>query len=306
MAKMKTETAIQHRKAAALADLDRDLTPDEREFVLDHWMEEGTARLDGAFFTPGGLATDLILEAFGAGRIIDLCAGIGRLAWTAHQYLSAHGAAREIVCVEKNPEYVRIGRKILPEARWICGDVFDVPTMDLGGRFDVAVANPPFGRVSRQGRTAPRYSGPQFEYHVIDVAAEVARRGLFIIPQESAPFRYSGCVRRTEEPTPQYERFQRQTGLTLEQGCSVDTSQYVDEWRDAAPRTEIVTADFEEVQTRAVKVATAPAAPEPRNWLAMPATEFAVKPKAAQAALFGMGDDKATGTIGLFDGKALF
>lgn len=155
MAKMKTETAIQHRKAAALADLDRDLTPDEREFVLDHWMEEGTARLDGAFFTPGGLATDLILEAFGAGRIIDLCAGIGRLAWTAHQYLSAHGAAREIVCVEKNPEYVRIGRKILPEARWICGDVFDVPTMDLGGRFDVAVANPPFGRVSREGRTAP-------------------------------------------------------------------------------------------------------------------------------------------------------
>ncbi|MFC8224098.1 methyltransferase [Streptomyces sp. NPDC057362] len=305
MAKMTTETAIQHRKAAALAGLDRDLTPDEREFVLDHWMEEGTARLDGAFFTPGGLAADLTLNAFGAGRIIDLCAGIGRLAWTAHQYLGAHGAAREIVCVEKNPEYVRIGRKVLPEATWICGDVFDVPTMDLGGQFDVALANPPFGRVSRQGRTAPRYSGPQFEYHVIDIAAEVARQGVFIIPQESAPFRNSGCA-FTEQRTAQYERFERQTGLTLEQGCSVDTSQYVDEWRDAAPRTEIVTADFEEARTRAAKAATTPPAPEPRNWLAMPATEFAVKPKAAQAALFGMGDDKATGTIGLFDGEALF
>jgi hypothetical protein len=298
MAKMKFEAATEHRKATELANLDRDLTPSEREFVLDHWMEEGTARLDGAFFTPGGLAVDLAIDVFGA-RVIDLCAGIGRLAWTAHQYLVSRGEAREIVCVEKNPEYVRIGRKVLPEATWICADVFDVPHMDLGGPFDMAIANPPFGsRVSRGGRKAPRYGGGLFEYHVIDVAAEVARHGAFIIPQESAPFRYSGRIRFEEERTTQYDRFESQTGITLEQGCSTDTTQYSDEWRDAAPRVEIVTADFAARQATAVK--SGAAAPS-KDWRGMAATDFATRPKAAQVAMFDVGDDKGTGTIGLFD-----
>ncbi|MEU5091140.1 methyltransferase [Streptomyces sp. NPDC021356] len=298
MAKMTTEQATQHRKAQDLIELDRELTPEEREFVLDNLMEEGTARLDGAFFTPGGLAVDMVIEAFGKDRVIDLCAGIGRLAWTAWHYLGSHGAAREIVCIEKNPEYVRVGRKILPEATWICADVFDVPTMDLGGPFDVAISNPPYGAVARGGRTAPRYTGSRFEYHVIDIAAEVARHGVFLIPQESAPFRHSGCRTREEARGVQYERFERQTGITLEQGCSGDTSQYIDEWRDAAPRTEIVVADLTE---RKAAATAAPKAAPAKDWRTMSAVEFTTRPKVTQAAMFDAGDHPTTGTIGLFD-----
>jgi hypothetical protein len=299
MAKMTTEQAAQHRKAQDLIALDRDLTPTEQEFVLDHLMEEGTARLDGAFFTPGGLAVDMVIEAFGSDRVIDLCAGIGRLAWTASKYLGSHRAAREIVCIEKNPEYVRVGRKVLPEATWICADVFDVPTMDLGGAFDVALANPPYGAVARGGRTAPRYTGSRFEYHVIDIAAEVARHGVFLIPQEMAPFRHSGHRNFEEVRGTQYEQFERQTGITLVEGCSGDTSRYIDEWRDAAPRTEIVLADFTDRKT--TTVTRAAQAPQGKDWLAMSAPDFTTRPKAAQVAMFSMGDDKATGTMGLFD-----
>ncbi|MFJ8388665.1 methyltransferase [Streptomyces sp. NPDC094438] len=298
MAKMTTEQATQHRKAKGLVDLDRELTPEEREFVLDNLMEEGTARLDGAFFTPGGLAVDMAIEAFGKGRVIDLCAGIGRLAWTAMHYLRSHGAAREIVCVEKNPEYVRVGRKVLPEATWICADVFDVPTMDLGAPFDVALANPPYGAVARGGRTAPRYTGSKFEYHVIDIAAEVARHGVFLIPQESAPFRASGHDGFEETRGDQYERFERQTGITLGAGCSCNTDGYRDEWRDAAPRTEIVIADLTE--RKAAATTAAKAAPA-KDWRDMSAVEFTTRPKAAQVALFDTGDHPTTGTIGLFD-----
>ncbi|RPK32669.1 hypothetical protein EES39_38370 [Streptomyces sp. ADI92-24] len=298
MAKMTNEQATQHRKAQDLIELDRDLTPTEREFVLDNLMEEGTARLDGAFFTPGGLAVDMVIEAFGKDRVIDLCAGIGRLAWTAMHYLRPHGAAREIVCIEKNPEYVRVGRKVVPEATWICADVFDVPNMDLGGMFDVALANPPYGKVARGGRKAPRYTGSRFEYHVIDIAAEVARHGVFLIPQEMAPFRASGVQYFEQVRGDQYEQFERQTGITLEEGCSCNTSQYIDEWRDAAPRTEIVVADL--TARKAIATTTAKAVPA-KDWRAMSAVEFTTRPKAAQVAMFDVGDHPSTGTIGLFD-----
>ncbi len=45
---------------------------------------------------------------------------------------------------------MEIGRKLLPEARWINADVFDWRELDLG-RYDCAIGNPPFGRVKRQG-----------------------------------------------------------------------------------------------------------------------------------------------------------
>jgi 2-polyprenyl-3-methyl-5-hydroxy-6-metoxy-1,4-benzoquinol methylase len=43
-----------------------------------------------------------------------------------------------MVCIEKNPDYVAVGRKVVPEATWICADVFDLPA-DLG-RYDRVVA----------------------------------------------------------------------------------------------------------------------------------------------------------------------
>ncbi|MCX4515903.1 methyltransferase [Streptomyces sp. NBC_01619] len=269
--KLTKDQAQKHSRACELVALKRDLTEDEREFVLDHWQESATARnaLDGAFFTPAGLAVDLSIHAYGD-RIIDLCAGIGRLAWScrARARRMNNEADRELVCVERNPAYVAVGRKVLPEARWVCADVFHLPS-DLGF-FDTAISNPPFGRTARTGN-GPGYTGPRFEYHVVAVAATLARNGAFILPQQSAPFRYSNRVQFSEERDAECLRFERQTGVQLKANCGIDTSPYTGEWNGVAPLTEVVTADFAEIAPRRSASTSAPL-PAPRPKPASPAS----------------------------------
>lgn len=100
-----------HDQVMALVALDRPLTEDEKWFVLENF-HEGAMHINskaGAFFTPSGLARDFSLHVTGP-RIIDLCAGIGSLAFACRD------RASELVCVEINPDYARIGKKVVPEA----------------------------------------------------------------------------------------------------------------------------------------------------------------------------------------------
>lgn len=245
MAKLSKDQAKQHAAAVDLLSKDK-LTDDEREFVLRNWREDAhhINGIAGAFFTPLDLALDFTIEVHGR-RIIDLCAGIGCLSLACHWRNGWGDPPREIVCIEKNPDYVAVGRKLLPEAQWICADIFELPFLaaDLG-RFDIAISNPPFGAVKRAGRNAPRYRGKEFEYHVIDLAAGVADAGTFIIPQESAPFRYSGHPSFERNEGPKYRAFQEATGITLQPNCGMDCDHYRGEWRGTSPRVEIVLADF--------------------------------------------------------------
>ncbi|MEV7177862.1 methyltransferase [Kitasatospora sp. NPDC093679] len=257
MPKLTKDQAKLHRKAAALVDQERPLTEEEKEFVLDHWQESasaGSGALDGAYFTPAELARDLAIEVSGD-RIVDLCAGIGRLAFSCRDLLRGWNGQgpRELVCVERNPEYVRVGRKVLPEAIWIVGDVLDLPG-DIG-QFDTAIGNPPFGSIKRS-RNAPGYQGRRFEYHVIAAASRIAQWGVFIVPQLSAPFRYSGRPHFTEERDSECLRFEQATGIRMGPNCGIDTAIYQDEWRWASPATEIVVCDFTELSA-------APSQPSP-------------------------------------------
>ncbi len=248
MAKLTKKAAAQHQQAAELAALDRGLDEDEKAFVLDHWQASSSpsATLDGAFFTPRGLARDLSIEVNGHGaRVLDLGAGIGHLAASCRNMFGRfwnNEPARELVCIDRNPDYVAVGRKVLPEATWICADLFDLPDL---GEFDVVLSNPPYGTTQRSG-TGPRYQGRQFEYHVIDIAGRLGRYGVFLIPQQSAPFTYSGQRCFTESAGAEYERFTTATGIHLEAGCGVDTSIYREQWQGVQPHTEVVTADFTE------------------------------------------------------------
>ncbi|MFE4512683.1 methyltransferase [Kitasatospora sp. NPDC056783] len=239
MAKLTRQQATLHLAACELLALDRELTPDERLFVLDYWQESstGTNTLDGAFFTPWGLAVDVAVEVTGH-RIIDLCAGIGALASACLTY---GPRGREVVCVERNPRYVEIGRKVVPDATWIQADVFHLP--DGLGRFDTAVSNPPYGATTRSGN-GPGYRGRRFEYHVIAVASRFAAHGVFLIPQESTPLRPSETGGFTTVEDDEFRRFTTGTGIRLETNCGLDTSSYLYEWRGVAPRTEIVLATF--------------------------------------------------------------
>lgn len=56
--KLSKEQTKQHNRACELVDMERDLTEEEREFVLDHFHESANMgrTLDGAFFTRAELA----------------------------------------------------------------------------------------------------------------------------------------------------------------------------------------------------------------------------------------------------------
>lgn len=238
MAKLTKDEIKKHQAACELLKQDQ-LTIDERFFVIENW-HEGAEHLNsasGAFFTPLSLAQNFAIETF-AGRTVDLCAGIGILSFAAWIANSCKG---EFVCVEINPSYVAVGKKILPEATWICADALSPEILELG-RFTQAISNPPFGRLNGSAK-APRYSGSDFELKVIDVAGLVADEGAFIVPQMSAPFRFSG--NRGYEPveSEKLARFYDDTGIVLQPNCGIDTS-VLDGFRGTNIRTEIVLTDF--------------------------------------------------------------
>ncbi|WP_163511178.1 hypothetical protein [Fodinicola acaciae] len=165
-----------------------------------------------------------------------------------------------MVCVENNPQYVAVGRRVMPEARWIQADVLDLPDMaEVLGEFDCAISNPPFGPVPRKRNSPGGYTGHRFEYHLIAVAATLARRGVFIIPQSAAPFHYSG-KRRLEDGQgdAEYHRFTTATGIDLHPNCGIDTTYYGADWRGIRPRVEVVTVDFSERTTDAATKITSP------------------------------------------------
>jgi hypothetical protein len=250
MAKLTKQQARDHAKACELLELDT-LNDDQKEFVLNNWHEganhiNGTA---GAFFTPLALAFDMEFD-FRGSRIIDLCAGIGALAYCAvararHGY---DGKAPDVTCIEINPDYVKIGQKIVPEATWICGDVTDPILMASLGHFDCAFGNPPFGKIKSEGQ-GPRYTNRNnFEYMVIDIASDIADAGTFIIPQQRAPFKFSGQPHHDTPENPGFDNFHHFTGIPMDCGIGVDTAYHADDWKDVKPVCEIVCCDFEEAR----------------------------------------------------------
>ena len=257
MAKLTKAQAKAHQQACNLLEKDV-LTEDDKFFVLENWQESATHinSSAGAFFTPFDLARDFAIETF-PGRVIDLCAGIGMLSFAVRCKHQWDKAPLDITCIEINPDYVAVGRKILPEAKWIEASVFDVLGMDLG-HFDIAISNPPFGRVARpEGKRAPRYSGAEFEFHVIDIAAHLANYGAFILPQMSSGFSYSGSQQYQRHTTGKAVEFQNATGIYLGPNCGIDTAFYQGSWRGVSPICEIVCCDFEEKEVEAVPVSEA-------------------------------------------------
>lgn len=227
-----------HNEAEEILQQER-LSTEDKEFVLEHWDPSAlhVNSAASAFFTPIDLAVSFACMLGHPGSIIDLCAGIGALSYGC---TPVYGEPPRMVCIEKNPDYVRVGRKIVPHAEWIEADVFDVLDMGLG-RFDAAISNPPFGKVAKGVKEAPGING-DFEFHVIGLAMALSDFGQFILPQMSAGFTYSG--------RPYYERakegkafaFQEKHGFHFE-CCSIDTDFARPLWKGTSPATEVVSVE---------------------------------------------------------------
>ncbi|HEY0882393.1 MAG TPA: methyltransferase [Archangium sp.] len=216
MSKLSKREAKLHNEAMALVRSGRALTEDEQALVLDQF-QEGAAHMNGlvgAFFTPRGLARDFAIEVVHSGgsrrrKVLDLCAGIGGLSWACE-----YGDEMDFVCVERNPDYVEVGRVVMPRATWVTASIFDVDAYKHLGPFDVVISNPPFGRIPAQGFEG-KYTGASFELRTIELASRLGRRGVFIVSLEE---------------TDDLRRFREQTG---------------DEWHGTSPAVEIVCVDFE-------------------------------------------------------------
>jgi predicted RNA methylase len=240
MARLSKAQIKAHEAAVALLAKER-LTDDEREFVLDNWQESANHvnSAAGAFFTPSGLASDLAIYSYGT-KVIDLCAGIGCLGlWTWWR-----GDQRpQVTCVEVNPAYVEIGRKLFPEAEWICASVEEFANRQRG-TWDVAISNPPFGKTAKI--KGPRYSGED-DLAVVDIASDIADYGVFILPVMSVPFEFSGLRGYRERPSAKHDRFLAATHIQLR--CeSIDCAYHADGWRGVKPKVELVSADFIEAR----------------------------------------------------------
>lgn len=256
--KLPKRKARLYKEAVALVRAGRRLTLDERGFVLDHFHEgaEHMHGLAGAFFTPAGLARDFSIEVPECRRILDLCAGIGALAFACER------RAPEIVCVEINPAYVEAGRAIMPDATWVRASAFELHAYAHLGPFDCVIANPPFGMIPAVGFEGA-YTGGLFEYRVIETASRLAPYGVFIVPQMSAPFRYSGVPSFVAREDERALHFREQTGIVMEPNCGIDTSVYRDEWKGTSPICEIVCCDFGQHVRAATPAPSEPAATEP-------------------------------------------
>lgn len=239
MSRLSKAQIAAHRDAEDLLKLDV-LDDDQREFVLNNWQESArhVNSAAGAFFTPTDLAPSVVCYANGADTIIDLCAGIGCLGLWAW-WMSRRKA--RVTCIEINPDYVAVGRKIFPEAEWICASV-----TEARGSFDCAISNPPFGKTAKI--KAPRYAGVD-DLAVVDIASDLARWGVFILPGGSLPFEYSGRPSYRERSSPAYDKFSAATHIEL--SCeSTDTEFARSLWRGVAPRVEVASCDFEEARAR--------------------------------------------------------
>jgi predicted RNA methylase len=238
--KLSKQQQKQHNKACELLEQET-LSYDDKLFILEHWHEgvAGDVSFNGAFFTPIDLASDFSIEIPRSYqkkqmKLLDLCAGIGALAFFAYHYADDENKP-SIICVERNHAYVEVGRKLLPEATWICGDALEYCQENNGKIFfDYAFSNPPFGN---------KKTG---EYKLIEAALNLTDCAAFILPVNSAPFQYSGvqCFKRNEHKD--YKNFADATGIHLDAGCGIDTSIHRKDWKCTNIVTEVVTAERQE------------------------------------------------------------
>lgn len=227
------------------------LSEEDKEFILNHYLPEPGASRSGAFFTSLELAWDFAFEAAPGRRensvVIDLCAGIGVLSYT----MAIRVPEAMIICVEANPAYVAIGRKIVPEAIWIHGDVMDPGTHRKiraalnGRRADVAYANPPFGSGVRSIDTSglPQGAPKLPEFAVMQTAALFAASGVFLVPPSSAGFEYSGVPCYRELPKSNGAAFAAATRCEMSVGMGIDTTCYQG-FATTNVRVEAVTIEY--------------------------------------------------------------
>jgi phospholipid N-methyltransferase len=249
MGRITKEQVKRHDETLALLSLTRDLTSDEREFVYRNYnpMAEHNVTKNAIFFTPYDLAGDFTMWAAPKGRIIDLGAGIGILAHRVLEHDRFGGGAeiREMVALEINPEFVEVGRKLLPDVKWCCRDMFARESLVDLGFFDAAISNPPFGHIpSSNGHNWLRRAPAHFM--ALEVALRIAYNGgIFIFPDVDVGY---DLKRREYKQSLNLKRFRAAFPGANLMPKAQDLSCYRRSWLGVAPRVVIADLYLDDVE----------------------------------------------------------
>jgi predicted RNA methylase len=247
MGKITRAASKLHDEAMAILNLSRSLSEEEQEKVFRQYnpMAEHNVGKGAIFFTPFDLAREFSLAAECTGTVIDLGAGIGALAkqmvWR-NRWSNIH---RRLVCVEISPVFVEIGKKLVPEAEWYCGDIFDVDFMQSLGEFDLAISNPPYGHIPSE-KTRLVTKGPA-QWRAIEVALRLAWGGaVFIIPEQDLD--YSIREQKYRENSNREKYLDKNFPGVYVMPSSFDAGVYQDQWTGAAPNVQIASIEPDDVK----------------------------------------------------------
>jgi len=248
----KKDLALQKKVDEVL--LKDNLTFEDKEFIYQDFNPGSISDVTthSAYFTPLDLAYDFALFAGRYGTCVDMCAGIGILSFCARIRDTQEKNISNQICIERNPDYIKIGKTLLPEAIWIEGDIFDKAIWDgiiaKYGKIDSIVSNPPFGKVTKTGadRSWLKYKGADLDIAAIEVALKNSTDVSMLLPKSSVSFRYSGRPYFEEVECKKIIKLKEDTGMKFTMtNPGIDTSVY-DDFKNTKYHVEHV--DFVDVE----------------------------------------------------------
>lgn len=214
----------------------------EKELILDKFLPHSldNSTKSGSFFTPRSISQEFsVFCDCDRDTVIDLAAGIGSL---AHALVSCGRRPKKLVCVESNPDFVRIGKKVVPEAEWVLGDVFTRPVFDAlrRRRANWVISNPPYG-LRLKDRDWLTYNGAS-DLMAVETAVRLAPDSVFILPQGSVPWQDSGTAfhRERKDIGGALKLFMDRNPRIVFGSTSMDMSVYAKDWQGGSSKVELV------------------------------------------------------------------
>ena len=241
MAKLSKRKWALHKEAQHMVDGTADLSFENRQFILENWspLAQQDVGVAGIFFTPMQIGYEIQIEIPHEGRILDLFAGTGRLAFNTLKYAYENDAI-EMVCIENNPEFVKVGKRVLPQATWIEADAFDAETYLGLSNFDCVISNPPYGlSISQQKADRIGLQKAPSQYMAAEIAMKVARYGVFVLNQADLPWKMSGIHSFATQKNEKYEKWREKTGIDFNPNCGLDLSMYENDWEGTKQMVEV-------------------------------------------------------------------
>ncbi|RYY51482.1 MAG: hypothetical protein EOO06_00320 [Chitinophagaceae bacterium] len=240
----KAELRLQHQVQQLLFNNREKLTFSDREFIYKNFHPGYISDIakDSAYFTPLDMAYDFGLFCGRYGVCVDMCAGIGILTFAARTRDHYDKKIKHSICIERNERFAEIGKKLVPKAEWIVGDIFDKSIwdyiIDKYGKINCIYSNPPFGKVSKTDcdRSWLKYQGSEIDMAAIEIALSmvpktpyVGKRVSMILPQGSTTFQYSGRPYYKEVDNRKVNKLIKESGIDFYMSNpGIDCSVYSD------------------------------------------------------------------------------